>query len=338
MPSIKHSIARRKTMNRRNSLALGLALVAASALWPFSANAQPYPTRPIRVVVPFPPSGVMDIVGRMWAQRVTPHLGTIVIENRPGAGGTIGAGEVVRAQPDGYTLLIGNTSTQVLNPAVMKKPPYDPAKDFVTVDIVAVSTTAIMAHPSLPARNLKDLIAYAKANPGKLSYGSAGAGTLTHLAGEMFNQRTGLHILHVPYKGVGPASTDLVSGYIPLLVANVTGHFLGLREAGKLRILAVNGSERLNALPDVPTSNETVKNMVAQLFVGVFAPAGTPKTIVDQVSQATRKALAEASFQKLLNNSGVEPVLDSSPEKAQRFVDQEQERLLPLIKSSGLKQ
>lgn len=326
-------------MNRRISLALGLVLVAASAPWPFAANAQPYPARPIRVVVPFPPSGVMDIVGRMWAQRVTPHLGTIVVENRPGAGGTIGAGEVVRAQPDGYTLLIGNTSTQVLNPAVMKKPPYDPAKDFVTVDIVAVSTTAIMAHPSTPVRNVKELIAYAKANPGKLSYGSAGAGTLTHLAGEMFNQRAGgLRILHVPYKGVGPASTDLVSGYIPLLVANVTGHFLGLREAGKIRILAVNGSERLKALPDVPTSNETIKNMVAQLFVGVFAPAGTPKPIVDQVSQATRKALAEASFQKLLANSGVEPVLDSSPEKAQRFVDQEQERLLPLIKASGLKQ
>ena len=325
-------------MNRRVAVALGFALAAASAPWPFAAYAQQYPARPIRVIVPFPPSGVMDIVGRMWAQRVTPHLGTMVVENRPGAGGVIGAGEVVRAQPDGYTLLIGNTSTQVLNPAVMKRPPYDPAKDFVTIDIVAVSTTAIMAHPSTPVRNVKELIAYAKANPGKLSYGSAGAGTLTHLAGEMFNQRTGLKILHVPYKGVGPASTDLVSGYIPLLVANVTGHFLGLRDAGKIRIIAVNGSERLKALPDVPTSNETIKNMVAQLFVGVFAPAGTPRSIVDQVSQATRKTLADPAFQKLLLDSGVEPVLDSSPEKAQRFVDQEHERLIPVVKAAGLLQ
>ncbi len=323
-------------MNRRVALALGVALAAASA--PFAASAQQFPTRPIRVVVPFPPSGVMDIVGRMWVQRVSPLLGTMVVENRPGAGGTIGAGEVVRAQPDGHTLLIGNTSTQVLNPAVMKKPPYDPARDFVTVDIVAVSTTAIMAHPSLPARNVKELIAYAKANPGKLSYGSAGAGTLTHLAGEMFNQRTGLKILHVPYKGVGLAATDLVSGYVPLLMANVTGHFLSLREAGKIRIVAVNGASRLKALPDVPISNETIKNMVAQLFVGVFAPAGTPKAIVDQVSQATRKALADPAFQKLLNDSGVEPVLDSSPEKAQRFVDQETERLVPLAKASGFSQ
>jgi len=165
-----------------------------------------------------------------------------------------------------------------------------------------------------------------------------GAGTLTHLAGEMFNQRAGgLRILHVPYKGVGLAATDLVSGYIPLLVANVTGHFISLRDAGKIRILAVNGAARLKALPDVPIANETIKNMVAQLFVGVFAPAGTPRPVVDQVSQATRKALAEASFQKLLYDSGVEPVLDSSPEKAQRFVDQEQERLLPVIKASGLK-
>jgi tripartite-type tricarboxylate transporter receptor subunit TctC len=321
-------------------LALGLALAAACAPWPFAASAQAqYPARTIRVVIPFPPGGVMDTVGRMWVQRVSPSLGTMVVDNRPGAGGVIGAGEVVRAQPDGYTLLIGNTSTQVLNPAVMSRPPYDPARDFVTVDIVAISTTALMVHPSLPVRNLKELIAYAKANPGKLSYGSAGAGTLTHLAAEMFLQRAGgLKILHVPYKGVGLAATDLVSGYVPLLMANVTGHFISLRDAGKIRILAVNGASRLKALPDVPIANETLKNMVAQLFVGIFAPANTPRPIVSQVSQATRKALAEASFQKILTDSGVEPVLDSSPEKAQRFVDQEQERLLPVIKASGFKQ
>ena len=328
-------------MNRRNSLALGLALIAACAPWPFaaSAQAQQYPARPIRVVIPFPPGGVMDTVGRMWVQRVSPSLGTMVVDNRPGAGGTIGAGEVVRAQPDGHTLLIGNTSTQVLNPAVMSRPPYDPAKDFVTVDVVAISTTALMVHPSLPARNLKELIAYARANPGKLSYGSAGAGTLTHLAAEMFLQRAGgLKILHVPYKGVGLATTDLVSGYVPLLMANVTGHFISLRDAGKIRILAVNGASRLKALPDVPIANEILKDMVAQLFVGVFAPAGTPRPIVEQVSQATRKALSDPGFQKLLNDSGVEPVLDSSPEKAQRFVDQEHARLLPVIKASGFKQ
>jgi tripartite-type tricarboxylate transporter receptor subunit TctC len=317
-------------------VALSFGLAAASAAWPFAVNAQgQFPSRPIRVVIPFPPSGVMDIVGRMWVQRVTPLIGTMVVDNRPGAGGVIGAGEVVRAQPDGHTLLIGNTSTQVLNPAVMKKPPYDPAKDFATIDIVAISTTAIMAHPSLPVRSVKELIAYAKANPGQLSYASAGAGTLTNLAGEMFNQRTGLKIVHVPYKGVGLAAVDLVSGYVPLLMANVTGHFLGLREAGKIRILAVNGESRLKALPDVPIANETIKNMVAQLFVGVFAPAGTPKPVIDRVSQATRKVLADPSFQKLLLDSGVEPVLDSGPEKAQKFLAQEHDRLVPLAKAAG---
>lgn len=327
-------------MNRRISMALGLVLAAASAPWLFAASAQAqYPARPIRVVVPFPPGGVMDTVGRMWVQRVSPQLGTIVVENRTGAGGVIGAGEVARAQPDGYTLLIGNTSTQILNPVVMSRPPYDPARDFVTVDIVAISTTALMVHPSMPARNLKELIAYARANPGKLSYGSAGAGTLTHLAAVMFLQRAGgLKILHVPYKGVGLATTDLVSGYVPLLMANVTGHFISLRDAGKIRILAVNGASRLKALPDVPIANETLKNMVAQLFVGIFAPAGTPRPIISQVSQATRKALAEPGFQKLLTDSGVEPVLDSSPEKAQRFIEEEHARFVPVIKASGFKQ
>jgi tripartite-type tricarboxylate transporter receptor subunit TctC len=290
------------------------------------------------VVIPFPPGGVVDTVARMWIQRVAPSLGTLVGDNRPGAGGIIGAGEVARAQPDGYTLLIGNTSTQVLNPAVMARPPYDAAKDFVTVDIIAISATSIIIHPSLPVRNLNELVRYAKANPGKLSYGSAGAGTITHLAGEMFKQRAGnLQIVHVPYKGVGLATTDLVSGYVPMLVANVTGQLLGLHETGKIRILAVNVPARLKGAPSIPTASPTVPNMIATLFTGVFAPAGTPRPIVDRVSQATRQALADAGFQKLLLDSGIEPVLDSSPEKAQRFIDDERGRLMPVIEATGFK-
>lgn len=323
-------------MNQRLLLAIAAAAFTAAALAPSGAFAQ-YPTRPIRVVVPFPPGGVVDTVGRMWVQRVSPSIGTMVVDNRPGAGGVIGAGEVARAQPDGYTLLVGNTSTQVLNPAVMMRPPYDP-KDFATVDIIAISATSIIVHPSLPVRSLSELIRYAKANPGKLSYGSAGAGTITHLAGEMFKQRAGnLQIVHVPYKGVGLATTDLVSGYVPMLVANVTGHLLSLHNTGKIRILAVNVPARLKGAPNIPTASPTVPNMVATLFTGVFAPAGTPKSVIDQVSQATRKALAEASFQKLLLDSGIEPVLDSSPEKAQRFIDEEHDRLLPVIKATGFK-
>ena len=326
-------------MKRRTLLAIALVSFSASALAPLGAHAQSqYPARPIRVIVPFSPGGVVDTIGRLWAQRVGPSLGTIVVDNRGGAGGTIGAGEVARSQADGYTLLLGNTSTQVLNPEIMRPAPYNPGRDFVTIDIVAISATSISIHPSLPVRNLKDLIAYARANPGKLSYGSAGAGTLTHLAGEMFKQRAGgLVMTHVPYKGAGPGITDLTSGYIPIMTPNVTARLLSLHKTGRIRILAVNAPARLKGAPDIPTARETLKEMIAQLFTGVFAPAGTPPAVVDRVSQATRTALSDAGFQKILINSGFEPVLNSSPAKAQQFVNEERERFVPLLKATGLK-
>lgn len=326
-------------MKRYTSLAFTFIWIGASALVPFAASAQSqYPTKAIRVIVPFPPGGVVDTIGRLWAQKAQASLGRIVIDNRGGAGGIIGAGEVARAEPDGYTLLIGNTSTQIINPAVMRRPPYNPMKDFVTIDMIAISATSIMVHPSLPVRNLKDLIAYAKAHPGELSYASAGAGTLTHLAGEMFKQRAGgLQIVHVPYRGVGLAIGDLVSGYIPMMTPNVTGRLLALNDSGKIRILSVNAPERLKAAPDIPATIEFLPNMVALLFSGIFAPAGTPQAVVVQVSQATRKALADPDFQQKLVVSGFVPVLDSSPEKAQQFVDHERARFMPVIKATGFK-
>ena len=316
-----------------------LVAAAAAALSPLGAIAQaPYPDKPIRLVVPFAPGGVVDTVGRLWAQRVGPGLGTVIVENRGGAGGTIGTADVARAQPDGYTLLLGNTSTQVLNPATMARPPYDPVKDFITIDIIAISATSIIVHPSLPVRDVSSLIAYAKANAGKLSYGSAGAGTVTHLAGEMFKQRGGgLDIVHVPYKGAGPGIADLVSGYVPIMTPNITGQLLSLHEAGKVRILAVNAAQRLKAAPNIPTAVETLPDMIALVFSGVFAPAGTPRPIVDRISQLTRKALADPAFQNTLVQSGFEPVLDSSPEKAQSFIEQEHKRLVPVIKAAGFK-
>jgi tripartite-type tricarboxylate transporter receptor subunit TctC len=324
-------------MNRRKSLAFALA--AAAALSPLGVCAQAqYPMKPIRMIVPFPPGGVVDTIARLWSGKVGPSLGTIVADNRGGAGGVLGAGEAARSQPDGYTILVGNTSTQVLTPAVMSRPPYDPTKDFVTIDIIAISATSIIVHPSLPARNPKQLIAYARANKGRLSYGSAGAGTITHLAGEMFKQRAGgLDILHVPYKGVGLGVTDLVSGYIPMMTPNVTIHLLNLHEAGKVRILSVNAPARLKAAPAIPATVEFLPDMIAQLFTGLFAPAGTPQAVIERISRVTRKALADESFQKSLIQSGFEPVLDSSPEKAQRFVNQEHDRLMPVIKATGFK-
>ena len=297
-----------------------------------------YPARPIRLVIPFPPGGIMDTIGRQWADKVGPMLGTIVIDNRSGAGGVIGAGEVARAKPDGYTLLMGNTSTQILNPAVMRRPPYDPVKEFVTIDILAQSATSVVVHPSLPVRSLKELIAYARAHPGTLSYGSAGAGTMTHLAGEMLKQRAGgLDIVHVPYKGVGLASADLLGGNIPMMTPHVNAQFLAWHRAGKLRILAVNAPQRLKAAPDIPIASELLPDLVAQLFSAMFAPAGTPAPIIEQISQASRKALADPAFQKALIESGSEPVADATPAQAQRLLERERARLLPVIKKTDFR-
>jgi hypothetical protein len=193
-------------MKRRDLLALGLASFAASALAPRFAMAQgKYPERPIKLMVAFSAGGVNDVVARQWAERVKLLLGTVYVENQGGGSGTIATGEVARALPDGYTILLGSTSTMVLNPMTMAKVPYEPARDFVPIAILAVSTTSIVVHESVPAKTLKELIAYAKANPGKLSYGSAGTGTMSNLSGELFKQLTGLNdVVHIPYKGAGP--------------------------------------------------------------------------------------------------------------------------------------
>ncbi len=327
-------------MNRRDLLALALASLPASALTPLAAIAQgKYPERPIKLMVAFSAGGVNDVVGRQWAERVRSLLGTVYVENQGGGSGTIATGEVARAAADGHTLLLGSTSTMVLNPMTMAKVPYDPAKDFVPIAILAVSTTSIVVHASVPAKTLKELIAYAKANPGKLSYGSAGAGTMSNLSGELFKQLTGLNdLVHIPYKGAGPGITDLVSGHIPMMTPNVTGQLLELNRAGKIRILAVNGAQRLAAAPDIPTAiEEGVPGMIGLLFLGLFAPAATPQAIVDRITEATHAAMADADFQKLLISSGLEAVPGSNSQKARQFMDEETARWGPVVKAAGFK-
>ena len=327
-------------MKRRDVLALGLASLSATALRPLSAVAQgKYPERPIKLMVAFSAGGVNDVVARQWAERVKTRLGTVYVENQGGGTGTIATGEVARAPADGYTILLGSTSTMVLNPMTMPKVPYDAAKDFVPIAILAVSTTSIVVHESVPARTLKELIAYAKANPGKLSYGSAGSGTMSNLSGELFKQLTGLNdLVHVPYKGAGPGITDLVSGHIPMMTPNVTGQVLAFHRAGKIRILAVNGAQRLTAAPDIPTAiEEGVPGMIGLLFLGLFAPAATPKPIVDRIAEATHAAMADADFQKVLIASGLEAIPDSNSEQAKRFIAEETARWGPVVKAAGFK-
>jgi tripartite-type tricarboxylate transporter receptor subunit TctC len=324
-------------MNRRDVLAAGLASLSSALLAPPSASA--YPDRAIRLVVPFSPGGATDVVGRLWAEKMKPVLGTVVTENRGGGGGVTGAAEVARAQPDGHTFLFGNTSTQVLIPTIMSNPPYDPLRDFVGIYILCNAPTSIVVHESVPARTLAELIAYAKANPGKLSYGSAGAGTLTNLAGELFKQLIGApDIVHIPYKGSAPGVADLACGHIPMMTPNVGGPLIDFHRAGKVRILSVNSTSRIKVAPDIPTAIEAgLPGMIAGNLNGLFAPAGVPQAIVDQIAEATRKSMTDTELQRVLIASGFEPILDSGPDATRQFISDELKRWTPIMKATGFK-
>jgi tripartite-type tricarboxylate transporter receptor subunit TctC len=298
-----------------------------------------YPDRVIKLIVPFSPGGATDVVGRLWAEKMKLLLGTAVTENRGGGGGVTGAAEVARAQPDGHTFLFGNTSTQVLIPAIMPHPPYDPLKDFVGIYILCNTPTSIVVHASVPAHNLAELIAYAKANPGKLSYGSAGAGTLTNLAGELFKQLIGApDIVHIPYKGAAPGVADLASGHIPMMTPNVGGPLIEFHRAGKVRILAVNAATRIKAAPDIPTAIEAgLPGMIAGNLNGLFAPVGIAQPIIEQITEATRQMMGDADVQRILVSSGFEPILDSGPVATRQFIAEELARWTPIIKATGFK-
>jgi tripartite-type tricarboxylate transporter receptor subunit TctC len=327
-------------MNRREILKGGGVALLAATQSPRGAAAQGrYPDRPIKLIVPFAPGGATDVVGRLWAEKIKPLVGTVVIENKASGGGAPGTSEVARAQPDGYTLLFGNTSTQVLLPVLMPRPPYDPVKDFAAISILCVSPTVIVVNEKVPVRTLRELIAYAKANPGKLSYGSAGAGTLTNLAGELFKELIGARdIVHIPYKGSAPGVADLAAGHIPMMTPNIGGPLIDFHRAGKVRILAVAHETRLKVAPDIPTAIEAgLPGMVASNFNGLFAPAGLAPAIVNQLAEATRQVMADAEFQRTLATSGFEPVADSSPQPAQRLVSDELARWTPIIKATNFK-
>jgi tripartite-type tricarboxylate transporter receptor subunit TctC len=323
-------------IDRRNFSLLSLASLSALPTIAF-AQAK-FPERPIKLVVPFSAGGVNDVVGRQWADKMKAPLGAVYVENQGGGGGSIGAMDVVRSAPDGHTLFLGSTSTMVLNSMTNPKLPYDPAS-FEPITILCVSSTSIAVHPSVPANNIEEFLAYAKANTGKLSYGSAGTGTMSHLSGELFKQITGIKdMTHIPYKGAGPGITDLVSGHISVMSPNITGQLLQLHNTGKIRILAINSPSRLSAAPSIPTAIEQgVPNMIGQLFLGIFAPKGTPQPVIGQIAKATREALGDAAYQKALGDSGFEAVPNSDPAQARRYMADEKERWAPVIKAIDLK-
>ena len=324
-------------MNRRKALALTLSSLAASGFPTLGSAQESYPSRPIRLVVPFAAGGLVDVVARKWADQMRKHLGSVYIENQGGGGGTLGAVQVAKAAPDGYTLLMGNTSTQILNPLAMPKIPYDAQTAFAPVAMLCIATPTIVVNRQVPVANLKEFVAYIKANPGKLSYGSAGAGTITNLTGEMFKQLTNsTDIVHVPYKGVGAGIGDIVSGHIPMMIAQLNDQILALHREGRIRILAVTSAERLEGAPELPTAVEAgVAGMVSQVFNAVLAPAGTPAPIVDRIAQATRVALADPEFHEYLVKSGLQPMKEATPREAEAYIKHEYERFGPIIKAAG---
>jgi tripartite-type tricarboxylate transporter receptor subunit TctC len=318
---------------RRRDLVLGGTASALAGFTPLPVLAQAsFPTKQIHLVVPTSAGGVHDVIGRIWADRVKSSLGTIVVENRAGGGSSIALNYVAQVPPDGHILLVGSTSTLVLREGGNNRA-YDALKDIRAVSIVATTSTSIAVHPSLPVHSVKELIAYAKANPGKLSYGSGGVGAITHVTPELFKQRAGgLEILHVPYRGIAPAMNDLLGGQINVTFANITSQVMALHRSGRLRILAVNAPARLDAAPEIPTSaEEGLPDFVSQIFFGIFAPIGTPKPILEQINDVTQKEWADKEFQTKLTESGFEPMLGFGPDRGDRYLREEFAKWNPVV-------
>ena len=295
-----------------------------------------YPSRPVTLVVPFPPGGGTDTGARIVAQKLGAKWGqTVIVENKGGAAGMIGADMVAKAKPDGYTLLMGNIGTQAINPSLYKKMPYDAATAFVPITLVAELPLAMMVNPAVPAKTAREFIALAKSEPGKLSYSSSGAGGAPHLAAEMFKEATGTFIVHVPYRGGGPAIGDLLAGHVQLsfmTVLEASGHI----KAGKLRALAVTGSQRVPALPEVPTLAEAaLPGFNSISWIGVLAPAGTPKEIVDKVSSDVREVLASDDVKLKLIELGAVPA-GTTPAQFQALIASDRKRYEQVIKDKKI--
>jgi tripartite-type tricarboxylate transporter receptor subunit TctC len=316
---------------------LGLLLLVLTLL-PALAAAQSYPAKPIRFVVPFPPGGPLDIMARGVGQKLQDAWGQpVVVENRPGAGGGIGAELVAKSPADGYTLLMGAVSTHAINPSLYPKIGYDPRKDFVPVALVAQVPNILVVHPSLPVQSVQDLIAYAKAKPGSLSFGSGSTGSTGHLAGELFKTMAGVDMAHIPYKGGAPAMQDLLAGQTQLMFDNLA-NALGQVKAGKLRAVAVTTAQRAPAAPDLPTIAESgLPGFDLTTWFGVFAPAGTPPEIVAKLNAEIVKALASKELTERLAAMGTAPPENNTPERFASFVRSEAAKYAKVVRESGAK-
>jgi tripartite-type tricarboxylate transporter receptor subunit TctC len=326
--------------SRVRIVALGLALAAAcGGGW---AQSGPWPNKPVRIVVPFAPGGTTDILARALAPELSKAFGqTFIIDNKAGAGGNLGADLVAKSPPDGYTLLMGTVGTQSINPALYPKMPYDAAKDFVPITLMAGVPNVLVMNPAKAAErkitDVRSLIAYARANPGKLNMASSGNGTSIHLSGELFKSSTGTYMVHIPYRGSGPALLDLIGGQMDLMFDNLPSALPHIR-SGKLVALAVTSGQRSAALPDVPTVAEAgpVKGFDASSWFGLLAPAGTSPEIVNRVQQETAKALASPALKERLLAQGALPG-GTTPAEFGRFIAEEARKWTAVVKTSGAK-
>jgi len=301
------------------------------------AHAQSYPSKPIRFVVPYPAGGPLDTIARLLGAKVGESVKqAVVVDNKPGAGGNIGADIVAKSPADGYTILMGAVATHAINPTLYKAIPYDSIKDFAPVTQVASTPNILVVHPSVPGANVREFIAHAKANPGKLNFGSGSTGSAGHLAGELFKSMAGVDMVHIPYKGAAPAMQDLVAGQIQLMFDNLASALTQVR-AGKVKALAVTTAKRTPFAPDIPTIAESgLPGFDISTWFGVFAPAGTPREALDRLHAEFAKALAAPDVREKMVNMGAEPV-GNRPEEFAAFVRAEAEKYGGVIKASGAK-
>jgi len=322
-------------MNFRTLLAA--AVGAITLLGASGAAAQAWPAKPIRLMVPFPPGGSTDIVARIVAQKLGERLGQpLVIENRGGAGGTIGTALIAKSAPDGYNLAVASTSTHVVAPGVYAKLDYDPVKDFAPIGLMAISPYLLVVNPSVPARSVQELVALAKKQPGRLNYASAGVGSTTQLAMEMLKSVSGTYMLHIPYNGNGPAGTAVVGGQVEILFGSLPA-LLGHAKGGRVRALAVGTPKRSPSLPDVPTVAESgYPGFDASLWLAIVAPAGTPQAIVDRLNKEIGSIVSAADTREAFDKAGTEP-LTGTPADLAAMIRDGAPKYAKIIKAAGVK-
>jgi tripartite-type tricarboxylate transporter receptor subunit TctC len=322
-------------MNRRLYPCAGAALCALAIAAATSVHAQTYPTKPVRMIIPFAPGGNTDIIGRVFAPRMGEFLGQqVVIDNRGGAGGTIGTHAAARAEPDGYTLLMVSAG-HTINPAMIRKLPYDSVKDFAPIGIIADVPTAFVIHPSLPAKNVKEFISIARAKPGAINYSTAGRGTVGHLSAELLQSLAKIKLTAIHYKGSGPSMIDLLAGHVQMQFPSMPAA-LQHSSGGRLRMIAQTGEKRSPAAPDVPTMEEQgVKGFVVSSGFAMFAPAGTPRPIIERVNAAMVKALNDPAVKANLSKQGAD-IVASTPEEHDRFNRAEIAKWIKVAREAGI--